>query len=74
LGGALLIFGYHAEIIAAIMFLWLIPVTIVMHALPGGPINQIMVLKNLSIMGGLLMVAVQGAGGWSIDASRTASA
>jgi putative oxidoreductase len=74
LGGVLLIAGYQGRWVAAVMFLWLIPVTIVMHAVPGGMINQVMVMKNLAIMGGLLMVAVQGSGGMSLDAIRARGA
>ncbi len=33
-------------------------------------IQMIMFLKNLSIMGGLLLVAAYGAGDWSLDAQR----
>lgn len=72
LGGALLLIGYQARWVAAVIFLYLIPVTIIMHAVPGGLLNQIMVLKNLAIMGGLLMVTVQGTGGFSLDSMRTA--
>jgi putative oxidoreductase len=74
LGGVLLILGYQARWVALVMFLWLIPVTIMMHAIPGGMINQIMVMKNLAIMGGLLMIAVQGPGGMSLDGMRAARA
>jgi putative oxidoreductase len=74
LGGVLLVIGWQARWVAAVMFLWLIPVTVVMHAVPGGMVNQVMVMKNLAIMGGLLMVTVQGTGGMSLDAMRTAGA
>jgi putative oxidoreductase len=74
LGGVFLIVGYQGRWVAGVMFLWLIPVTIVMHAVPGGMINQVMVMKNLAIMGGLLMVAVQGSGGMSLDAMRASGA
>ncbi len=74
IGGVLLIVGYHGHWVAFVMFLWLIPVTIVMHAIPGGMLNQLMVMKNLAIMGGLLMIAVQGSGGMSLDAIRASGA
>ncbi len=71
-GGVTVFIGYHARWAALLLFLWLIPVTILMHAVPGGMINQIMVMKNLAIMGGLMMVAVQGTGGMSLDSMRAA--
>jgi uncharacterized membrane protein YphA (DoxX/SURF4 family) len=36
--------------------------------------NQIHFLKNVAIMGGLLILAASGAGGMSVDASRARKA
>jgi putative oxidoreductase len=57
------------------MFLYLIPVSLVMHnfwAYAGMErVDQMMhFLKNLSIMGGLLMVTAFGAGRLSLDGRR----
>jgi putative oxidoreductase len=65
LGGLMLVFGWHAELAAFIMFLWLIPVTLAFHVATGQTIEW---MKNLAIMGGLLMVAVYGPGGYSLSA------
>ena len=54
LGGLMLVFGWHAELVAFIMFLWIIPVTIASTLRR----TDDRVEKNLAIMGGLLMVAV----------------
>jgi putative oxidoreductase len=35
--------------------------------------NQVQFFKNLGMMGGLLMIAVYGAGAWSIDAREQRS-
>ena len=35
LGGLMLIFGWHAELAALIMFLWMIPVTMIFHVSTG---------------------------------------
>jgi putative oxidoreductase len=67
LGGLMLIFGWHAELAALIMFLYMIPVTMIFHVSTGQTIEW---EKNLAIMGGLLMVAVYGPGGFSIDSAR----
>ncbi|HZZ06896.1 MAG TPA: DoxX family protein, partial [Candidatus Binataceae bacterium] len=67
IGGLLLIVGWHARLVAFIMFLWFIPVTIMFHVIPGQTIEW---EKNLAIMGGLLMVAVHGAGPFSLDSAR----
>lgn len=72
LGGLCLLFGFKARLAAFIMFLYLIPTTVVFHnfwALQGAARadNQIHFLKNLAIMGGLLMVAAYGPGKLSMD-------
>lgn len=66
-GGLTLLIGFHPRWAALILFLFLIPVTIMMHAIPGGQMNQIQVMKNLAIMGGLLMVATQGANAYAVS-------
>ncbi len=71
LGGILLIIGARASIAAFILFLWLIPVTIIFHVMPHQAVEW---QKNLAIMGGLLMIAVLGPGGLSFDGRRRRSA
>ena len=80
LGGALMILiGYKTRLAAILIFLWLIPVTYIFHFKPSlhqtgmeALINQIMYLKNLSMMGGLLLVASYGPGAYSVDGGRKA--
>lgn len=67
LGGLMLVFGWHADLAAIVMFLWFIPVTLIFHVATGQTIEW---QKNLAIMGGLLMVAVLGPGGFSVDGAR----
>jgi putative oxidoreductase len=59
-GGGLLMVGLGTRLVAFILFLYLIPVTIMIHLIPGGQMNQIQVMKNVAIMGGLLVVACSG--------------
>lgn len=72
-GGALLIVtGFKARLGALALFLWMIPVTIVFHnfwAVPADQqmIQQIMFMKNLSIMGAMLYIMAFGSGPMSID-------
>ena len=66
-GGVLLLIGFQHRWIALLLFLFLIPVTIMMHLIPGGQMNQVEVMKNLAIMGGLLIVATRGAGAYSVS-------
>ena len=82
--GLLLMFGYRARWAALIIFLWFIPVTLLFHVIPhyqavaaGQPMvamqQQINYMKNLSIMGGLLMIASMGPGAISFDRRRTST-
>ena len=70
-GGLLLMLGWQTRRVAVLLFLFLIPVTALFHNPAGDPAQaqtqMINLLKNLSIMGGLLYVAAFGAGAWSVD-------
>lgn len=73
IGGALAIMtGTFTRPAALLLFLYLIPVTLVFHnfwALEGAErqVQLVNFLKNLSIMGGLLLVVGYGAGRVSVD-------
>jgi len=61
-GGLLLITGYKVRYVAIVMALWMVPVTLTFHnfwAFQGDVREMQMVnfLKNLAIMGGLLVAA-----------------
>jgi putative oxidoreductase len=69
LGGSLsLLLGYQAKIGAWMLVLFMIPATLVFHTNFGDPNQMIHFLKNVSIIGGLLYVAIYGAGALSMDA------
>lgn len=68
LGGLSVIIGYKARRGAAVLFLFLIPATLIFHTNFGDQTQMIMFLKNLAIMGGLLLVATFGPGPYSVDA------
>ncbi|HXR24104.1 MAG TPA: DoxX family protein [Candidatus Binataceae bacterium] len=70
--GLLIVIGFRTRLAALLIFLFLIPVTYLFHFVPyrqgtNAMINMIMVLKNISMMGGLLFVASMGPGGYSFD-------
>ena len=64
LGGLSLLFGYKVKIGSILLILFLIPATLVFHN-PTTDINGF--LKNIGLIGGLLMVIYAGAGALSID-------
>ena len=73
-GAAMIILGYKARIGAAALFLWMIPVTLIMHnfwALPEAAkqIQMSMFMKNISMMGGMLLIIAFGSGPKSLKAN-----
>lgn len=72
LGGLMLLVGWKARWAALAIFLFIIPATLIFHN-PAGLTGQeaqnqmINIMKNLSIMGGMLMVFAFGPGAWSLD-------
>jgi putative oxidoreductase len=77
-GGLLIIVGFQARWAALVIFLFMIPVTYLfhvqgylhaarLHQAQMAMMQQINILKNLAIEGGLLMVASFGPGRYSVD-------
>jgi putative oxidoreductase len=72
-GGALMILvGYKARLGAMALFLWMVPVTFIMHNFWSVPadqhlMQQIMFLKNMAMMGAMLFIMVFGPGPMSVD-------
>ena len=71
-GGLMLALGWKARWAALAIFLWLIPVTFIFHAFWGIDAAQVQnqmnhFLKNVSIMGAMLMVFAFGPGAYSLD-------
>jgi putative oxidoreductase len=68
----LLILGWKARLAAAVLFLWMIPVTLTFHNFWTAPadqqmVQQIMFLKNLAMMGGMLYIMAFGSGPYSLE-------
>ena len=76
-GGLLIALGWKARWAAAVIFLFIIPVTLVFHNPAGldpaqAQQQMINLLKNVSIMGGMLGLFAFGPGGFSLDAKQGA--
>ena len=70
--GLLLVVGWKARWAAFLLFLFTIPITLTFHnfwAMEGAEaaMNEIHFLKNVSIMGGMLLAAAFGPGRYSLD-------
>jgi putative oxidoreductase len=72
-GGLSILLGYRARLGAWLVVLFLVPVTLMMHKFwtIGDPMmaqmQQIMFLKNVSMLGGALLISQFGAGPISLD-------
>jgi putative oxidoreductase len=69
-GGLAILVGFKARIAAIALAVFTIAATLVAHTNLADQVQQLMFLKNLSITGGLLLIAAWGAGPLSIDARR----
>lgn len=67
LGLALLI-GYRTRVVATLLAMFAVVTAFVFHAQFADPNQMTHFLKNIAIAGGLLQVAVYGAGGLGLDA------
>ena len=76
-GGLSVLLGYRARLGAWLIALFLVPVTLVMHKfwLVQDPmmaqIQMILFMKNVSMLGGALLISQLGAGPFSLDARRS---
>ena len=66
-GGLSMLIGYKARWGATLLVIFLIPTTLVFHTKFSDAVQMIMFMKNIAIIGGLLMVAYFGAGPVSLD-------
>jgi putative oxidoreductase len=69
-GGMSLLLGFKVRWGAIALIVFLIPTTLIFHTAFAERAQQIQFMKNSAILGGLLMLAQFGAGGWSLDAWR----
>ena len=75
-GGLSILLGYRARLGAWLLVLFLVGVTPTMHNFWAvkdpmmAQMQMIMFLKNLSMLGGALLISQLGAGPWSLDARQ----
>lgn len=72
-GGASVLLGFKARWGAIALIIFLIPTTLIFHTAFSERLQVIMFMKNLAILGGLLMVAYYGSGPKSLDARGASS-
>ncbi len=67
LGGVAILVGFQTRIVAVLLGVFTIGAALVAHL---SPFDQINFFKNLAIAGGFFVLALHGAGEYSIDAKR----
>ena len=76
-GGMSILLGYRAKLGAWLIVLFLIPVTLMMHKFwtvqdpMMAQLQMILFMKNVSMLGGALLISQFGAGPLSLDARRS---
>lgn len=77
--GLAIVVGFRARIAALVLAAFTLLASVLFHnfwAMPAEQqmVQQLMFMKNLSVVGGLLLLFALGAGGWSLDGRRQGSA
>lgn len=74
-GSVALLLGYQTRIAALVLAVFTLVASVFFHAYWSAPeaqafVTQLLFFKNVAVTGGLLILAAQGAGGFSLDARR----
>jgi putative oxidoreductase len=77
-GSLALLAGFGTRIAALVLAAFTLVASFFFHAYWAVPaeqafMTQLLFFKNIAVVGGLLALAAQGAGGWSLDARRAGS-
>jgi putative oxidoreductase len=72
-GSLALLAGFQTRIAALVLAAFTLVASFFFHAYWGAApdqafVQQLLFFKNIAVVGGLLVLAAQGAGGWSLDA------
>jgi len=76
-GGAALLAGFYTRTAAIVLAAFTLVASVIFHAYWAVPAEQVFVqqllfFKNIAIVGGLLVLAAQGPGAYSLDSRRSA--
>lgn len=69
-GGLAIIAGWQAKLVSIILAVFTVVAAAIFHSNLSDQIQMIMFMKNFAIAGGLILLAVHGAGGYSLDSRR----
>ena len=66
-GSITVILGYFTRFGALLLFVFMIPTTLIFYTHFGDQVQMIMFMKNVSMLGGILILLAHGPGRWSLD-------
>ena len=67
LGSLSVVLGCYTRLGAVLLILFLIPTTLIFHTNFADPLQMVQFMKNLSMLGGCLVLLGMGPGDWSLD-------
>jgi putative oxidoreductase len=70
-GGLAIVAGWQTRLVSIALAIFTVAAAVIFHSNFSDQMQMIMFMKNIAITGGLILLAVQGAGGYSLDSRRT---
>ena len=69
-GGLAIIIGWQTRLVSVALALFTLAAAVIFHSNLADQTQTIMFMKNIAIAGGFMLLAVHGAGGYSLDSRR----
>lgn len=70
-GGLAIVAGWQTRLVSIALAVFTVAAAVIFHSNFSDQIQMIMFMKNMAITGGLILLAVHGAGGYGLDSRRT---
>ena len=72
-GGLAIIAGWQTKLVSIALAVFTVIAAVIFHSNFSDQMQMIMFMKNIAIAGGFILLAVHGAGGYSLDSRRNVS-
>jgi putative oxidoreductase len=69
-GGLAIVAGWQTKLVSMVLAAFTLVAAVIFHSNLSDQMQMIMFMKNIAITGGLILLAVHGAGGYSLDSRR----
>lgn len=69
-GGLAIVAGWQTRLVSMVLAAFTLVAAVIFHNNLSDQMQMIMFMKNIAITGGLILLAVHGAGGYSLDSRR----